>query len=361
VKVFYAMPFTGATFATLVKSRGALARDCSTHGLELVEQFVGHEEERLFEEHGYYPSYVAAKDFALIQQADVVIADFSSPSIGRDCEIVAACERYRKPVIAIVPSPMQQEHPWIRLYSRNIVGTPAEAFETAARLSTWLSAPASTVDHELGRVAASSVESLVGLLPDELARRWRVLFNGEFAALVALIGRAGAASPACSLEQRVRSMFPQRRWSVVDSTAVLDDTVPDAALTLLCMPKTTQEGRIWSEPHRALRWSLHELVQRAADHRQFLLSCFDRLLTSQELLYATDSLAPEENELVVADLLAARPSARLEPARAVGVQRLRQWGHIDCADVSKNVWRQHPSSNNPSGGLFVAHFRKVEL
>ncbi|MDQ3564125.1 MAG: methyltransferase [Pseudomonadota bacterium] len=102
-KVFYAMPFTGRSHGEIVASRAALHRIAEKRDLDLLEQFVGVEEEDKFESHGYLPLFIAKKDHDLLAQADLVVVDYSGHSIGRDCETVIAKEVMDKRIIAVVP------------------------------------------------------------------------------------------------------------------------------------------------------------------------------------------------------------------------------------------------------------------
>src|SRR4051812_1290538 len=102
-RIFYAMPFTGKRYKELVRERIALQKQFRASGLELIEQFIGVEEEVKFESHAYGPLFIAKKDHELLKSADIVIADYSSHSIGRDCEIAISKEIFDKRVIAIVP------------------------------------------------------------------------------------------------------------------------------------------------------------------------------------------------------------------------------------------------------------------
>lgn len=194
-KLFYAMPFTGRSHEEIVRFRHKLHEMAGKHGLELLEQFIGVEEEDKFESHGYTPLFIAKKDHELLKTADIVIADYSDHSIGRDCEIVLANEVFDKRVISIVSDPHMQNHPYIRLYSNYIVNTPEEAFALSRNLSNFsISSEISgltrdqkdSIDNEVAELLENKgIEAIDVLLPTELSRRWQNLFSSEYRDILA--------------------------------------------------------------------------------------------------------------------------------------------------------------------------------
>lgn len=188
-KVFYAMPFTGRSHAEIVAFRRQLHQLAEERNLDLLEQFIGVEEEDKYESHGYLPLYIARKDHDLLRQADVVLVDYSDHSIGRDCELVVAKEVMGKRVIAIVPGEHMRNHPYIRLYSNYLVESTEQAFDLARGLSRY--PLPDTVDgmsrlqkdridaqiqHE---VTAHTWAAVAGVIPTELIRRWLLLFGPD--------------------------------------------------------------------------------------------------------------------------------------------------------------------------------------
>lgn len=193
-KLFYAMPFTGRSHGEIVASRTALHRMAKKRELDLLEQFVGFEEEGKFESHGYLPLFIAKKDHALLGQADLVVVDYSSHSIGRDCETVIAKEVMDKRVIAVVPDPRVRNHPYVRLYSDYVVESGAEAFGLAQKLSDYHLPHAGriftrrqkdTVDEQVREVIQrEGARAMERLFPTELRHRWEALFGDDYASLV---------------------------------------------------------------------------------------------------------------------------------------------------------------------------------
>lgn len=115
LRIFISMPFTGKKFENLVKEREELARLVNSFGFELLEQFIGYQKKEDFETKDYDPSYILAKDKHYIKQSDIVIADFTSYSIGTACEMTIAKELFDKKVYAVVPEE-KRKHPWLKFY-----------------------------------------------------------------------------------------------------------------------------------------------------------------------------------------------------------------------------------------------------
>lgn len=115
LRIFISMPFTGKKFENLVKEREQLAELVDSFGFELLEQFIGYQKKEDFETQDYDPSYILAKDKHYIKQSDVVIADFTSYSIGTACEVTIAKELFDKKVYAIVPEE-KRKHSWLKFY-----------------------------------------------------------------------------------------------------------------------------------------------------------------------------------------------------------------------------------------------------
>lgn len=179
------MPFTGKSYESILKERTRLRKQAEKYNLELLEQFKGIEEKKKFEEHAYGPMYIAEKYHSLIKKADILIADYSGHSIGRDCEIIIAKEIFDKRVIAIIPNKSMRNHPWIRLYSDYIVSDLISAFKLANKLSALpLSSEISMLSREqkdkIDLVAEKNYSDLRELIPTELLRRWEALFGKDY-------------------------------------------------------------------------------------------------------------------------------------------------------------------------------------
>ena len=128
IKVFISMPFTGKTFEALTKEREDLHTLAAQHNLELPEQFIGYQFEEDFKTKDYDPSFILAKDKKWIKESDIIVADFSAPSLGTACEITIAKELYDKEVIGIVPDVEKRKHTWLRFYCDHFASSYEEAF-----------------------------------------------------------------------------------------------------------------------------------------------------------------------------------------------------------------------------------------
>ncbi len=126
-KVFVSMPFTGKPWEALMEERQSLHTLAAHYDLEIVEQFIGYQGKEDYENKDYNPSFILAKDKNFIKEADVVIADFSTPSIGTDCEVTIAKELFDKKVYAIVP-PERRRHMWLRFYCDYFFNSIEESF-----------------------------------------------------------------------------------------------------------------------------------------------------------------------------------------------------------------------------------------
>jgi 2-polyprenyl-3-methyl-5-hydroxy-6-metoxy-1,4-benzoquinol methylase len=127
LKVFVSMPFTGKTWEAITEERKGLQILAEKYGVEIVEQFIGYQGKEDFENKDYNPSFILAKDKNFIKEADVIIADFSSPSVGTDCEVTIAKELFDKKVYGVVPKE-KRRHMWLIFYCDHFFDTVEEAF-----------------------------------------------------------------------------------------------------------------------------------------------------------------------------------------------------------------------------------------
>lgn len=123
------MPFTGKSFDALTEERLALKKLVEKYEFELTEQFIGYQFKEDFEvTKDYSPSWVLGKDKNWLKQSDVVISDFTSPSLGTDCELVLAKEIFDKAVYAVVPQE-KRSHPWLRFYCNSFYDSVEDALK----------------------------------------------------------------------------------------------------------------------------------------------------------------------------------------------------------------------------------------
>lgn len=132
LKIFISMPFTGKTFDALTAERLMLKELVEKYGFELTEQFVGYQFKEDFEvTKNYNPAWVLGKDKNWLKQSDVVISDFTSPSLGTDCELVLAKEVFDKKVYAVVPEE-KRSHPWLKFYCDGFYDSVEDALKQIA-------------------------------------------------------------------------------------------------------------------------------------------------------------------------------------------------------------------------------------
>jgi len=122
------MPFTGKTFENLTRERKDMHVLVESYGFELLEQFIGYQNKEDFESKDYDPSFILSKDKNFIKESDVVIADFSSPSIGTDCEVTIAKELFDKKIYAVAPLE-KRKHSWLKFYCDGFFDSITDALE----------------------------------------------------------------------------------------------------------------------------------------------------------------------------------------------------------------------------------------
>jgi len=111
---------------------------------------------------------------------------------------------------------------------------------------------------------------------------------------------------------------------------------------------STEAGINFESKEPLKGWSLDRVERVAQTQRQIIRASYDLLRPGGILIYSTCSLAPEENEDVVASLLATRPGAIIQPVD-LSVERrakpIRKWnGKIIPEEVSTGVVRVVPNS-----------------
>jgi SAM-dependent methyltransferase len=128
LKIFISMPFSGKEYDSLYQERLDLRTLVESYGFELTEQFIGYQFKEDFESKDYDPKWVVGKDKNWLKQSDVVISDFSSPSMGTDFELILCKEVFNKPVYAVVPEE-KRFHPWLKFYCDSYFDSVEEALQ----------------------------------------------------------------------------------------------------------------------------------------------------------------------------------------------------------------------------------------
>ena len=133
-KVYIAMPFSGKTYETIVEEREEYTKKVNKYNFELLEQFIGIEKKREFEESLYKPEFIVNKDKDFINKADIVLVDLSSVSIGTIFEISYTKLIREIPIIGFgCKNELTKRHPWYNYYFNDIVDTIEEALTIAQK------------------------------------------------------------------------------------------------------------------------------------------------------------------------------------------------------------------------------------
>ena len=128
-KVFISMPFTGRKYEDIIETREYYTQLAKKYNLRVLEQFIGLEEKELFEEALYSPEYIVEKDIKLINEANVLIADLYTPSVGTSFEIAYAKQQRCIPVVGFgYTDGLTKRHPWYNTSCNKIVESIQEAF-----------------------------------------------------------------------------------------------------------------------------------------------------------------------------------------------------------------------------------------
>lgn len=110
---------------------------------------------------------------------------------------------------------------------------------------------------------------------------------------------------------------------------------------------STEAGINFSSNEPLKGWSRERVDRSAQLQKQIVRTAYDMLKPGGVLVYSTCSLAPEENELVIASLLDTRKTAIIQPIELTLEERvaeIRKWGrHQIPTEASKGVLRIKPT------------------
>lgn len=145
----------------------------------------------------------------------------------------------------------------------------------------------------------------------------------------------------------------------VDALKFLSD-VPEPFDAILLDAPCSAEGRIRSSDEKTFGfWSERNVMEKASIQSELALASFGALKPGGALVYATCTLAPEENEGVVSRILRIHPSAKLErisfpvPESRPGLSSFRE--KTFHPDIGKTL-RILPSARYE--GFYLAKIRK---
>jgi 16S rRNA (cytosine967-C5)-methyltransferase len=123
--------------------------------------------------------------------------------------------------------------------------------------------------------------------------------------------------------------------AVADASAVAVKDERDAKFDLiLCDVPCSGTGTLARNPEIRHRLRVEDLARQAARQRAILRGAIARLAAGGRLVYSTCSLEPEENEQVIAAVLAATPFARQLPL-ADYLEALRKEGFLTPAGADR--------------------------
>ncbi len=144
--------------------------------------------------------------------------------------------------------------------------------------------------------------------------------GGKTIAMAAKMGNSGriaAVEPVPGRFHRLRANLARCGVTNVDlykkDGRGVGRLVPERFDRVLLDAPCSSEARMrWSQPDSYQHWSLRKIRETSRKQKSLIRSAFTALKPGGELVYCTCSLSPEENELVVQQLL-KKTNARLLP------------------------------------------------
>jgi 16S rRNA (cytosine967-C5)-methyltransferase len=131
-----------------------------------------------------------------------------------------------------------------------------------------------------------------------------------------IVACESSASRLEQLQKRLASLGDRIECRRADASALTEDSAFDLALADVPCSGTGTLGR---NPEIRHRLRLDDLTRQAERQRAILLAALRAVRPGGRVIYSTCSLEPEENEQVVAAVLAAMPNARTVPlTRSIG-------------------------------------------
>jgi NOL1/NOP2/sun family putative RNA methylase len=122
----------------------------------------------------------------------------------------------------------------------------------------------------------------------------------------------------------------------------------------------SSEGTIRKSAHALDRWSVAAIERFPSIQKRLILAGYLALKPGGAMVYSTCTVAPEENEVVVAHLLARQPEAEVREAELPGlVMRpgLREWERESFPEVVTRCRRILPQDNDTEP-FFLALIRR---
>jgi NOL1/NOP2/sun family putative RNA methylase len=152
-------------------------------------------------------------------------------------------------------------------------------------------------------------------------------------------------------------------WEKTDARNYLDSTSTKFDRILIDAP-CSAEGRIHLDNEKSYGfWSLDNIAKKAALQQSLLSLAYAHLSRGGTLVYSTCTLAPEENEGVISDFLAAHADATLMPID-LGLSDAKWWkcGLTEFGATRYDEEISHTVRILPSGeteGFYMARIKKI--
>lgn len=123
----------------------------------------------------------------------------------------------------------------------------------------------------------------------------------------------------------------------------------------------SSEGTMRKSDEAVVRWSVRGIQRFSSLQKGLVVAGFDALKPGGQLVYSTCTIAPEENEAVIAHLLAKRPAACLLPVELAGMSMrpaVREWeGETFSPEIE--LCRRILPQDNDTEAFFVARIQKA--
>lgn len=122
----------------------------------------------------------------------------------------------------------------------------------------------------------------------------------------------------------------------------------------------SSEGNMRKDPTLIKRWNLNFIKRLSNLQKQLINSAFTSLKEGGILVYSTCTLAPEENEKVVNNLIEKHPDLKVEKIEIDGLKTregITEWKEEKFRKEIKKCIRIYPQ-NNDTEGFFVAKLKK---
>lgn len=123
----------------------------------------------------------------------------------------------------------------------------------------------------------------------------------------------------------------------------------------------SSEGTMRKSDEALVRWSVVGIRRFSSRQKGLIVAGFDALRPGGELVYSTCTIAPEENEAVIAHLLARRPAACLLPIELAGMRMrpaVQEWEGQRFPPEMVRCRRILPQDNDTEA-FFVARIQKA--